>query len=249
MILLADSGSTKTTWCFISAENKTSYFSTSGINPYFRTSDDIFNELKTELVHKIPGTVEKIFFYGAGIVNDEVGNVVKNALTVLFPDSVVETNSDLLAAARATLQNKKGIACILGTGSNSCLYDGDKIAEHIPPLGFILGDEGSGAVLGKKLLADYLKGLMPENIAAKFQQEFTFQYVDYLQKVYKQEQPNKFLASLVPFIHKNSDEIYCRNLLETSFLNLLYGIFCNTQTAGKNRFVLLVRLHFILLKF
>ena len=217
MILIADSGSTLTVWCFISAENKTQTVITNGINPYFRTSEDILEELNHELKPQIPGKVKNIFFYGAGIVNSEAGEVVKNALAVLFPESTIETHSDLLAAARATLHNKKGIACILGTGSNSCLYDGEKITEHVPPLGFILGDEGSGAVLGKKLLADYLKGNMPKNIAAKFKQEFPFQYADYLQKVYKEKQANKFLASLVPFIHKNLDEEYCETLCETSF--------------------------------
>ena len=217
MILVVDSGSTKTAWCFISPENKTEIITTSGINPYFRTSEDILEVLNSELKPNIFGKVKNIFFYGAGIINDEVGSAVKNALSVLFPESAVEMHSDLLAAARAVLHKKRGIVCILGTGSNSCLYDGEKIIEHVPPLGFILGDEGSGAVLGKKLLADYLKGKMPKNIAVRFKQEFPFQYADYLQKVYKQNQPNRFLASLVPFIRENICEEYCRTLCETSF--------------------------------
>ncbi len=217
MILIADSGSTKTTWCFISQENEMAIFSTGGINPFFRTTEDIYDELKSDLAPKIPGPVKSIFFYGAGIVNDEVGKVVKNALTEIFEGATVETNSDLLAAARATLQHSEGIACILGTGSNSCLYNGEKIAEHVPPLGFILGDEGSGAVLGKKVLGDFLKGIMPEKLAAKFQDKFPFQYTEYLQKVYKQERPNKFLASLVPFLSENLEDDYCRNLVAKSF--------------------------------
>jgi len=187
------------------------------MNPYFRTSEDILKELNTELKPNIPCKVKNIFFYGAGIINDEAGGVVKNALAALFPESTIEMHSDLLAAARATLQNKRGIACILGTGSNSCLYDGEKIIEHVPPLGFILGDEGSGAVLGKKLLADYLKRTMPQNIMAKFEQKFPFQYADFIEKVYQHKQPNKFLASLVPFIHENLGEEYCRNICEISF--------------------------------
>ncbi len=138
-------------------------------------------------------------------------------LTLVFPEANIETYSDLLGAARATLRSKRGIACIIGTGSNSCLYDGENIIEHVPPLGFILGDEGSGAVLGKKLLADYLKAVMPQDIADRFKREFPLQYTDYLQKIYRQEQPNRFLATLVPFIHKNSDHEYCRKLCEDSF--------------------------------
>lgn len=221
MILVVDSGSTKTAWCFISAGNKTKIITTGGMNPYFRTSEDILKELNSELRPKIQCKIKNIFFYGAGITNNETGEVIKNILAALFPESAIETHSDLLAAARATLYNKRGIACILGTGSNSCLYDGEKIIEHIPPLGFILGDEGSGAVLGKKLLADYLKGNMPKNIATKFKQEFPFQYAEFLQKVYKQEQPNKFMAALVPFIHENLDEEYCQTLCETSFSEFL----------------------------
>ncbi|MDR2910106.1 MAG: ATPase [Bacteroidales bacterium] len=217
MILVVDSGSTQTVWCFISNRSKTKIITTGGINPYFCTSEDILKKLNVELKPEIPGKVERIFFYGAGIINDNVGRNIKNVLAVLFPESNIETYSDLQGAARATLHNKRGIACILGTGSNSCLYDGDKILEHVRPLGFVLGDEGSGAVLGKKLLADYLKAIMPQNIADRFKSEFPFQYADYLQKVYRQEQPNRFLATLVPFIHKNLDDEYCRKLCEDSF--------------------------------
>jgi N-acetylglucosamine kinase-like BadF-type ATPase len=221
MILIADSGSTKTTWCFISPENKTEIVSTGGINPYFRTTADIIEELKTGLVPKINGSVENIYFYGAGIVDDKAGKVAKMALEELFPSAKPEIQSDLLAAARSTLQNKKGIACILGTGSNSCLYDGQKIIDHVPPLGFILGDEGGGVTLGKKILADFLRGIMPGDLVEKFRQKFPFQYAEYLRKVYKEERPNKFLASLVPFITENIQNDYCKRLVENSFREFL----------------------------
>ncbi len=217
MILIADSGSTKTNWCSISSEGKKEFYTTDGINPYFRTREDIVKELKFKLVPKLNGTVKKIWFYGAGIINTEVGKPVLEALSILFTNAVIEINSDLLAAARSTLQNEKGIACILGTGSNSCLYDGDKIVKNIPPLGFILGDEGSGAVLGRKLLADFLKGILPKDLSEKFQDNFSYPYSKFLQKVYKEERPNAFLASLVPFIRENIENIYCKMLVENSF--------------------------------
>lgn len=217
MIVIADSGSTKTTWCFISNENEKKFFITSGINPFFRTTDDIVSELEQILLPELTGKVGKIHFYGAGIVNDEKSDVLKSAFHKLFGEVFMEVNSDLLAAARATLGNESGIACILGTGSNSCFYDGQKITWHIPPLGFILGDEGSGAMLGKKLLADYLKGIMPAQIAVKFQIRFPFEYGEFLDRVYKQEKSNRFLAGFVPFIRENIMEDYCKTLVETSF--------------------------------
>src|SRR5680860_1193959 len=152
MILIADSGSTKTSWCLSGKNGFTEYFSTNGINPFFRSTEEIVEELQEKLMTKITAEVSQIFFYGAGIINEEKGNVIKLALNQLFPLAEIDVQSDLLAAARSTLGKKKGIACILGTGSNSCFYDGEKITEHIPPLGFILGDEGSGAVLGRFLV-------------------------------------------------------------------------------------------------
>ncbi|MBN2636361.1 MAG: ATPase [Prolixibacteraceae bacterium] len=222
MILIADSGSTKTTWCLINKKGSPAFFSTSGINPFFRTSDDIVDELKSSLIPKLNySRIEKIYFYGAGIINDAKKNVIRAALKQLFPATFIEINSDLLAAAHATLGNNKGITCILGTGSNSGLYDGNSIIEHIPPLGFILGDEGSGAVLGKKLIADYLKGVMPENLSKQFKMQYNSPYPVFMESVYKKEKPNQYLAQFVPFINMNISEIYCNKLVENSFVEFV----------------------------
>ncbi len=217
MILIADSGSTKTSWCLVGQKNKIEYFSTGGINPFFRSTEDIENELREKLVPEINTEIVQIHFYGAGIINEEKGNVVKLALQNLFTDAEIEVESDLLAAARATLQRVKGIACILGTGSNSCLYDGNKIVKHVRPLGFILGDEGSGAVLGRKLLGDYLKGTLPVHLSEKFHKKFPFNYPEFLEGVYKREKPNRFLAHFVPFLHENIIDEHCKYLVESSF--------------------------------
>ena len=221
MILIADSGSTKTSWCLTGKNVTPQYFKTTGINPFFRDTQDIAEELKHDLVPKTGMDIEQIHFYGAGIINREKGKVVGNALQKLFSKAQIEVESDLLAAARSTLGNKKGIACILGTGSNSCLYNGKEIAEHIPPLGFILGDEGSGAVLGRKLLADFLKGIMPVHISKKFQDLFNPDYAGFMEGVYKKEKPNQFLAQLVPFIKENIADSYCSKLIEDSFEEFL----------------------------
>lgn len=221
MILIADSGSTKTSWCFFSRENHSEKISTSGINPFFRTTEDITIELRKNLVPKIEPTIKAIYFYGAGIINEGKGNIVKRALQELFPFAKIDVQSDLLAAARATLGTEKGIACILGTGSNSCLYNGNEIVEHVPPLGFILGDEGSGAVLGRKLVGDYLKGIMPENIAQKFRKQFPNNYADFMESVYNKGKPNKFLSRFVPFIKENINNEYCGQLVKQAFEEFL----------------------------
>ena len=217
MKLIADSGSTKTSWCLSGEDGFTEYFSTNGMNPFFRSTEDIANEIREKLVPKIDKKINQIYFYGAGVINPEKGNVVKRALQALFPEATIEVESDLLAAARSTLGKEKGIACILGTGSNSCLYNGSEIIEHVPPLGFILGDEGSGAVLGRKLLADFLKGIMPKEISNQFRNCFQNTYASFMEGVYIKEKPNKFLAQFVPFLNDNISNEYCSNLVENSF--------------------------------
>ena len=217
MILIADSGSTKTSWCLTNGDDFTEYYSTGGLNPFFRSTEEIADELRLKLLPKTGINIHQIFFYGAGVINPEKGGIVKNALHELYPKASIEVESDLLAAARSTLVREKGIACILGTGSNSCFYNGIEIVEHIPPLGFILGDEGSGAVLGRKLVGDFLKGVMPEHISEVFKNRFQITYAGFMEGVYKKEKPNQFLAQFVPFINDNISDEYCVNLIENSF--------------------------------
>jgi glucosamine kinase len=154
MILIADSGSTKTAWKLIGNSSVSKNIMTSGINPFFRTEEDIFLELTNDLFPETGPEINQIYFYGAGIVNMEKGDIIRRALGRIYPDASIEAHSDVLGAARALFSNHAGIACILGTGSNACLYDGEKITGRVSPLGFILGDEGSGAVMGRKLLGD-----------------------------------------------------------------------------------------------
>jgi glucosamine kinase len=217
MKLIADSGSTKTSWCLTGNSGLPEIFSTSGMNPFFRNTEDIASEIRMKLLPETGSDVNEIHFYGAGVINQEKGNVVKKALNILYPNAVIEVQSDLLAAARSTLGNETGIACILGTGSNSCFYNGEEIVKHVPPLGFILGDEGSGAVMGRKLIGDFLKGIMPERVAEIFKTSFQLTYADFLDSVYKKDKPNQFLAQFVPFLHENISEEYCTQLVEKSF--------------------------------
>ena len=217
MILIADSGSTKTKWALIQPGGVASFIKTDGINPFFRNVEDISVELKGALLPQINGEVSAVKFYGAGIINSSKGARIKILLQDLFPYANIETRSDLLAAARATCGNQQGIACILGTGSNSCQYDGEKITEHVSPLGFILGDEGSGAVMGRILLGDYLKKRMPEGLRNKFSTSYGLTRTDILESVYRKERPNLFLAGFTKFIYKNIQVEYCRQLVHQSF--------------------------------
>ena len=172
MILIADSGSSKCSWRLISEKGDISAIYTSGINPFFRTTTSIYDELLLKLHPFSNLGVEKIFFYGSGIINDEKASIIRLALQKLFADARIELFSDVVAAARSIFGTSKGIACIVGTGSNACLYDGEKVVAGISPLGFILGDESSGAVLGKKLLGDYFKEVMPEPLRDKFAKKY-----------------------------------------------------------------------------
>ena len=220
-ILIADGGATKTSWYFQSEENITKQFTTGGINPFFSTTEDIINEWRQSPIAQLPRNIEKVFFYGSGIINDEKAQVIKQALPNFFPKAKTAVFNDLLAAARATLGDKNGIACILGTGSNSCLYNGKEITSHVPPLGYILGDEGSGANLGRQLVGDYLKKIMPSSLREKFNQKYAIKYSEFLNRVYHYEKPNQLLAGFVPFLAENINNSYCTDLVEGAFASFI----------------------------
>ena len=162
MILIADSGSTKTHWCVVSEAVEFKHIFTKGINPFYQTDMEIIALLDDQLIPKLDKIdIDSIYFYGAGCSYPEKKILVSRALVRFFGNSMIEIQSDLLGAARSLFQHEKGIACILGTGSNSCYYNGKVIEQNVSPLGFILGDEGSGAVLGKLFIADCLKNQLP----------------------------------------------------------------------------------------
>ncbi|MFY9152302.1 MAG: hypothetical protein WAO52_09820 [Prolixibacteraceae bacterium] len=218
MKLIADSGSTKTAWKLIGNSGETKSIITAGINPFFRTEEDIFQELSGALFPETGTDIQEIYFYGAGIVNAEKGDIIRRALNQIYPAATIETYSDVLGAARALFGNKPGIACILGTGSNTCLYDGEKITDGISPLGFILGDEGSGAVMGRKLLGDYFKEVMPARLREDFENQFKLTREEALNRVYRTEKPNQFLAQFVPFLSAHANSAYCQEFVQQNFM-------------------------------
>lgn len=200
MILIADSGSTKTDWSLVDQDGKVLMScQTQGINPFHQTDEEILHILQQDIT--IPGMPQYVYFYGSG-VTEAMKPRVKHLLKQVFADAEVDAESDLVGAARALFGHEPGIACILGTGANSCLYDGERIVLNTPPLGYILGDEGSGAVLGKTFLNGIFKGTLPEGIKEKYLAWSGLTYADIINKVYRQPLANRFLASIAPFISR-----------------------------------------------
>lgn len=218
MQLIADSGSTKTNWCLTDGKSVVKEIHTVGINPFYQNEYEISDEVERGLMPEIKEySIKSVTFYGAGCSFPEKKAVVANGLGKHFPNAVIEVQSDLLGAARSLFGKNEGIACILGTGSNSCYYDGHQIVENVSPLGFMLGDEGSGAVLSKTLVADCLKKQLPEHISEKFFKQYNLTPALIMEHVYKKPFPNRFLAQFTPFLSENIEEPAIRNLVFQGF--------------------------------
>ncbi len=221
MILLADSGSTKAHWCLMAANGHKAEFMTDGINPLFQTGDAMRNSICNQLLPQMAsmlwaGTITHVFFYGAGCT-PEKAPFVKQAIEGVFKKAIVEVASDMAGAARGLLGRQKGVACILGTGSNSCLYNGEKIVWNVPSLGFILGDEGSAATLGKRLVSDLLKNQMGEDLKERFLSRYSITQADIIEHVYRQPFPNRWLADLARFCADNIEDKRIYNLVYDHF--------------------------------
>lgn len=213
-ILIADAGSTKIDWALISdAGDIMGRFATDGLNALLAEMEDaeaLMRNVRGQLGEHIP---DEIHYYGAGCATERICGKMAEALERIGGTPAVSVSSDLLGAARALFGRESGIACILGTGSNSCLYDGEKIACNVPSLGYVLGDEGSGAALGKRLVRDAFKGQLPQTVREKFLDTYQLTLGDILDKVYRSPAPNKFLASLVPFLSDNLWNPYVYSLV------------------------------------
>jgi N-acetylglucosamine kinase-like BadF-type ATPase len=215
--LIADSGATKTDWCLIKGNEILKHYSGKGISPVFQTEDQISNEIHNNVFPEFKEwNISKIHFYGSGCIAENIP-IVKNAIFKIFPIETIEVYSDLIAAAHSLCGHKPGIACILGTGSNSCEWDGNRIINQISPLGFILGDEGSGAYIGKKLIGDALKNQLTPGLKELLLDEYELTPSIIIDKVYRQPFPSRFLASLSPFISKHLDDESIRQIVINSF--------------------------------
>lgn len=218
MLLIADSGSTKTDWCAIDEAHIVKRISTQGINPFHQDEVAISSIIRDEfLVHLDRGDISSVFFYGSGC-RDEFVLVMRKVLSSIFTAANdIEAHSDMLGAARSVCGRSEGIACILGTGANSCLYDGNRIVANTPPLGYILGDEGSGAVLGRLFVNALFKGRLPASLRDSFISEYGLSLADVIRRVYREPLANRFLASLAPFIHRHIDIPELRTIVIDNF--------------------------------
>lgn len=217
MILIADSGSTKTEWREISGGAAGKSYISSGINPFFVSGDEIIRLLSDEIPGLKSSKPERIFFYGTGVSNASKAEIVRGALSTFFGTDDLFIGSDLLGAARSLCMNEPGIACIIGTGSNSCYYDGSNIVSNVSPLGYILGDEGGGAVIGRKLVAGVLKKQLPGIVIENFFKAYTFTPAEILDKVYNMPFPNRFLGQFAHFISDNIHVPELQSIITSSF--------------------------------
>ena len=223
MILIVDSGSTKTDWCFVSHKHTTHIIHTKGINPVVQSQEEVRQTIEVDMEVEARqkainlNDVDQIHYYGAGCVADKthiIGQMLRN---VFHKNAAITIESDIMAACHALCGNKEGLVCILGTGSNSCLYDGQKMTLHTPPLGFILGDEGSGAALGKLIVNAVFKGLLSQQLCNSFKEETQLELSDIINNVYRQPAPNRFLASLSQFAARHIDNPDIEQLVIMNF--------------------------------
>ena len=224
MKLIADSGSTKTAWRLIQADGSILQARTSGYNPHHQTAAQIRELVQLELIPQLPADVapQNLYFYGAGCADETSKSIIRMAFKEIFPDTDIVVDHDLLAAARALCGSEPGIACILGTGSNSCLYDGNQITHNISALGWILGDEGSGADLGKRVVADYIRYDMPEHLRQLFRQQHpTINSTEVNDYIYRKPFPKPYIASFARFLHDNLQDPWCYQQVYNSFKNFI----------------------------
>lgn len=218
MILIADSGSTKTDWILTDGQQNQIRYSTIGYNPYFINTDNIYTSLSDKLTLQFDASkVKKVYFYGAGCSSDEKSNIVSKALSRCFQNSEISIKHDLLGAARALLGNNRGFAAIIGTGSNTCIYDGTEIEKNIDSLGYILGDEGSGSHIGKKILQNFMRGYFPSELEKKFDQTYKVSKSEIFDSIYNKPLPNRFLASFCKFADENKEHEFVRDIVHESF--------------------------------
>lgn len=234
MKLIAESGGTKTKWCAVSHSKETEIISTIGLNPNFVSEDTFKVVLSSEV---LPGlnnpSIEEVWFYGAGCSGGAMEKKVTEAIGSVLPSSSIHVLSDLTGAARGLLGKGNGYLCMIGTGSNSGYYDGNNIIANVPPLGFILGDEGGGAYLGKKLIADFLRGIMPPHLSDEFRNAHGAEKDEIVSHVYRGVFPSRYIGGFVKFLKDHISDPYCSNLVRTSFEEFVSRNLKLYKTTGK----------------
>ena len=218
MIIIIESGSTKSDWRLIKDSNVINNFTTIGYNPFFHNEDFIKDDLKKHNdICEIANKVKQVYFFGAGCSSNELKNVVYKGFSKVFINSVIEVDHDLVASALSTYEGSPAITCILGTGSNSCYFDGVNCFEEVPALGYVLGDEGSGSYFGKQIIISYLYNQLPSNLLKDFNDTYNLSKDEILHSVYSKPNVNKYLASFAQFLSKNKDDQYVKQMLIDGF--------------------------------
>jgi len=231
-ILIADSGSTKCEWCLLYGDGKKKKVDMQGISPYFLDTAGIKEVLSRELLPALKSlTVDEVFYYGTGCINPDNRKIVQKAIRGAFPGAIVQVTHDLMGAALSLCGDTKGVACILGTGSNSCYFDGKRIVKNSPGLGFVLGDEGSGAYLGKKVLQYYLYNTFDEDLRYKFDAKYATNSKEILDAVYKQPLPNRYLASFALFLVENRGHYMVENIIEDGLNDFFFNHLCKYRES------------------
>lgn len=206
MKLTVDSGSTKTDWGFFDTPDNLKTYGTQGINPCHQSEVEIRSIIASELVSKatdtVFGAITEVHYYGAGCATAEICSQMAGILAAFFPNAAISVESDMLGAARALCGNSEGVACVLGTGSNSCLYNGREIVDQVPSLGYILGDEGSSAALGRRLISDCLKRQLPESVCREFLSKYGLDKDTIIENVYRKPMANRYIAGFAPFLYE-----------------------------------------------
>jgi N-acetylglucosamine kinase-like BadF-type ATPase len=217
MILVADSGSSKTQWCAVFPDRIEELQNTPGINPLLLNSDEIESIIRPVSAEINISEIDAVYYFGAGCSSITLKEKIGRALFSIFESKEIIVDTDLLAACLSLAGNKPAIIGLLGTGSNSCLWNGSEIEFKIPSLGYILGDEGGGVSIGKQLISDFLKNQMPLNLRIKFIEKYDVSSEIVIERVYQMQMPNQFLAGFAPFIESNIKEVYCQTLLNDQF--------------------------------
>ncbi|WP_188504825.1 N-acetylglucosamine kinase [Parapedobacter pyrenivorans] len=229
MIIVADGGSTKTNWCLINEDGNKIHFNTEGYNPFFVDTSYIISSLKKALPSDLPlEQITEVNYYGAGVHGESKAGIVSQAISSVFTGASVFVGHDLLAAARALLAHQPGFVAILGTGTNSCIYDGKVITHHIDSAAYILGDEGSGCHMGKKILTDYVRGYMPLEVREKFWEIYGLTPDEVMDAVYSKPLANRFCASFSKFVYDNTVNVeYSKAIVQSAFEDFFRNLVSN----------------------
>jgi len=225
MFLIAESGSTKTEWILAGKDSGIKSFSTIGLNPFYTDRARFIDTITEKIVPQLDtGKVENIYFYGAGCSTKTNVDLIKKCLSQYFKDAGIFIHTDLLAAARALLYDRSGFVAILGTGTNTGIYNGQKIKESIDSLGYIMGDEGSGSYIGKKILGEYMRGYMPGDLKKDFNNEYTISRDEVFDNLNNKPLPNRYLGNFCRFAGKNIGHEYIRDIVREAFNDFFMNI-------------------------